>query len=401
MRETLYIRMRAADPGALTAYCIARSDALASFAVEQAPIEDLVALAAGRRTVLLVPSTDVRLSSVQLPARQIAKVLQAVPFALEDQLADDIETMHFALGQRQTDGTWPVAAVARDAMARWIEGFVARGLHPDAIIPDVLTLPVPGDGQLSLLIDGDDVLVRSGLASGFACHRDDLELCLQMVDPERSRTLRMMIPRDQVFDPSTLPWAQEALHGFGHPLEAMLQGLTAGASIDLLQGDYSPRKDLQRLWRPWRAAAALAGIAVVLAAAVHGVQAFRIGKELEALRAHNQQRYQEVFPAETRIVDLEAQLDQQFTRLTTGPSAAALMPLMGVVADAIGAVAGLSVQTVQFRDAALYVALGAQDLQAVEQLKRWFETSRAARLEVQAANSGSEGVQIRIKVTPA
>jgi general secretion pathway protein L len=392
--------MRAADPGALTTYCIARGDAMASFIVEQAPLEDLIELAAGRRTVLIAPSADVRLTSVQVPARQTAKVLQAVPFALEDQLADDIDTMHFALGARQADGSWPVAAVARACMSRWIGCFAERGLRPDAIIPDVLTLPVPPANQLSLLIDGDEVLVRSGAATGFVCHRDDLELCLQVVDPERSRVLRTMIPRDQAFDPSTLPWAQEALHGFGHPLEAMLQGLAANPHVDLLQGEYSPRQDLLRLWRPWRLAAALAGAAVVLGATAHGVQSYRIGRELEALRAQNQQRYQEIFPSETRIVDLEAQLDQQFAHMSGGPSAAALLALMNVVADATAAVAGLTVQSVQFRDAALYVGLGAGNLQALEQLKTWFETPRAARLEVQAANSGSEGVQIRIKLTP-
>lgn len=401
MRETLYIRMRAADPGAPTTYCIARGDAVASFMVEQAPLEDLLKLAPGRRTVLIVSSADLRLAGVQLPARQAAKVLQAVPFALEDQLADDIETLHFALGTRQADGTWPVAAVARDAMARWIGGFSVHGVRPDAIIPDVLTLPVPADHQLSLLIDGDGVLVRSGPCSGFVCHRDDLELCLQMIDPERSRVLRTMIPRDQAFDPSALPWAQEALHGFSHPLEAMLQGLAGSPHIDLLQGEYSPRQDLLRLWRPWRLAAAMAGASVVLAAAVHGIESFRIGKELEALRAHNRQRYQEIFPSETRIVDLEAQLDQQLARVSGSSTAATLLPLMNVAAEATGAVSGLNVQSVQFRDAALYVGLSAASLQALEQLKTWFETPRAARLEVQAANSGSEGVQIRIKLTPA
>ena len=99
--------------------------------------------------------------------------------------------------------------------------------------------------------------------------------------------------------------------------------------------------------------------------------------------------------------DIRDVLDQQFARLSGGSSTAGLLPLMSVVADATSAVAGLSVQTVQFRDAALYVGLSAQSLQALEQLKTWFETPRAARLEVQAANSGSEGVQIRIKLTPA
>ncbi|MEQ1440557.1 type II secretion system protein GspL [Fontimonas sp. SYSU GA230001] len=401
MRETLYIRLRAAEPAAPTAYCIAGHESVASFAIEQAPLADVIALAAGRRTVVLVPSADVRLTTVELPARQIAKVLQAVPFAVEEQFADDVETLHFALGTRQADGSWPVAAVARTRMSHWLSVFAERGVRPDAVIPDLLTLPVPADNELSLLFDDEEVLVRSGVSAGFVCHRDDLQFCLQLIDPQRGRVLRTLIPRDVAFDPSTLPWAQEALHGFPHPLAAMLQGIARHPHIDLLQGEFSPRQDLLRLWRPWRLSAALAGAAVTIAAGAHAIDAYRVGHELAELRARNQQRYQQVFPSETRIVDLEAQLDQQFARLSGGSANGGLLPLMQVVADAAAAVPGLNVQALQFRDGALYVSLTAGSLQVVDQLKTWFEGGRAARMEVQAANAGSEGVQIRIKLVPA
>lgn len=401
MRETLYIHMRAAEPGAITAYCIARADAVASFVVEQAPLETVLPLAQNRRLVVLVPSADVRLTSVQLPARQTAKVLQAVPFALEDQLADDVETLHFALGTRQADGNWPVAVVARARMAQWLGFFTERGLRPDAMIPDVLALAVPYERHFSMLVDGDEIVVRTGLDGGFVCQREDLELCLQIADPERTHVLRAIVPRDQAFDPTTLPWSVEPLHGFSHPLEALLQGLREQQGIDLLQGEYSLRQDWLRLWRPWRLAAALAGAAIVLGATLHGVQAYRLGKELDALYDANRQRYAEAFPADARVVDLQAQLDRQFARLGGSGVGPAFLPLMNVTADAVAAVPGLTVQTLQYRESTLYVGLSAQSLQAVEQLKRWFESSRPARLEVQSANAGAEGVQIRIKLTPA
>jgi general secretion pathway protein L len=162
VRETLYIHLSAVDPSAPTAYCIARADAVASFPIEQAPLESLPSLAQGRRVVVLLPSADIRLTSVQLPARQLAKVQQAVPYILEDQLADDVETLHFAVGARRADGQWPVAVIARERLAAALAFFVDRGLRPEAMIPDLLCLPTPGEEQFTLLVDGDGVLVRSG-----------------------------------------------------------------------------------------------------------------------------------------------------------------------------------------------------------------------------------------------
>jgi general secretion pathway protein L len=401
VRETLYIRLRAVDPAAPTAYCIARADAVASFPIEHAPLERVLAMAAGRRLVVLVPSADVRLCSVAVPAKQIAKVQQAVPFALEDQLADDVETLHFAVGTRDANGNWSVAVVSRERIEQWLALFAAHGVRPDAMLPDVLALPIPGDDQFCMLVDGDSIAVRTGPASGFVCGREDLELCLDIADPERKCQLRTLIARNQTFDPTRLSWSVDPLHGFADPFEALLQNLDPSAGIELLQGEYSAKQDWLRLWQPWRAVAALLLSVLLLTAMTNGVQAWRLGTELAALNERNQTRYREVFPDETRIVDLEAQLNQQLARLEGGATSAELLGLMNLMAESVGAVPGLRLQAVQYRDASLYASLSAEGLQALEQLKGWFEQPRSARLEVQSANSGNEGVQIRIKLVPA
>jgi general secretion pathway protein L len=401
VRETLYIHLSAVDPSAPTAYCIARADAVASFPIEQAPLESLPSLAQGRRVVVLLPSADIRLTSVQLPARQLAKVQQAVPYILEDQLADDVETLHFAVGARRADGQWPVAVIARERLAAALAFFVDRGLRPEAMIPDLLCLPTPGEEQFTLLVDGDGVLVRSGWSGGFTCQREDLDLCLQLADPERVRALRVIVPRNQSFDPSTLGRTVEPVHGFAQPLEALLQNLRMDEAINLLQGEFSARQDLLRLWRPWRAAAALAAATLLVAGSLHGIEAWKLGVELATLETQNRQRFQQLFPAETRIVNLEAQLDQQLGRLAGGAGGGDLLTLMNVIADAVGAVPGLRLDAVQYRDAALYASMSAGSLQSLEQLKAWFDSPRPARLEVQSANSGQQGVQLRIKLTAA
>lgn len=401
MRETLYIHLRAVDSTALIAYCIARADAVASFPIEQAPIDALPQLAQGRRLIVLLPSAEIRLTSVQLPARQLAKVQQAVPYVLEDQLADDVETLHFAVGARRAEGQWPVAVIARERLAAILAMFGERGLRPDAVIPDLLALAAPEPDQFTVLVDADEVLVRTGWCSGFACQRDDLALCLQLADPESRYGLRVLVPRNQAFDPSSLGRPVEPVHGFSHPLEALLQHLRADAAINLLQGEFSVRQDLLRLWRPWRAAAVLGSLAFLFALTLHGVGAWRLGAELQALDEQNRQRYQQLFPTETRIVNLEAQLDQQIARLRGGGGGAGLLVLMDVLAQSMGAVPGLRLDAVQYRDSALYASLAAEGLQSLDQLKSWFDTSRTARMEVQSANAGQQGVQLRIKLTPA
>lgn len=402
MRNTLYIRLRGTDPGTDTAYCIASPQAVASFPVQHAPLETILLKAAGHRLVVLVPAADVRLASVDLPARQASKVLQAAPYALEDQLAEDVDTLHFALGPRQKDGRWPVAVVARTKMAEWLAPFTERGLHPDQLLPDALCLAPADGGRWSALAEQDQVLVRNGAFSAFSCSPEDLEMLLQMADADRKSTLRLIVPRDIAADFTRLGWPVELLPGFISPLEALLQSHRPENDINLLQGRYSQKEDLERLWRPWKLSAALLGLWVGIAAILHGLSAWQLSKELRQQEDANIQRYQQLFPSETRILpDFASQVETQFQVIKGSNGGGGLLPLMQVLAEALAAAPGLTLQSVQYREGSLYAALSGGNLQALETLRAWFAQPRPAILDVQSANSGSEGAQIRIKLSPA
>jgi general secretion pathway protein L len=401
LRETLYIRLRAVEPDAQTSYCVAAAGAIASFPVQQAPLETVLAAAGTRRIVVLVPGADVRLAQVTVPARQPSKVLLAAPYALEDQLAEDVDTLHFALGTRTSEGAWPVAVVARERMDGWLQPFVDRGLKPDALIPETQCLPGVDHGRWSALAEPAQVTVRTGAYAGFACVPEDLPLFLQLADPDKKALLRVVVARDFTGDLSRLEWPVELLPGFTAPLEALLQNLSLERVTNLLQGAYSQREDLARAWRPWRPSAALLGTWLLLAGAWHGVEAFKLQRELTTQDEANAQRYQQLFPADSRIVDLPEQLSRQITALRGGGSHGGLLPLAQTLGGALGAVQGLSVQSLQFREGVLTADLTASDLQRVDQLRNWFGGQNGPHLDVLAADSGAEGVKIRIKLTPA
>jgi general secretion pathway protein L len=399
LRETLYIRLHSGAPDAVTAFCIAKADAVQSFAVNHAPLREILDQAGGRKLVALVPGADVRLTSVSVPARQAAKVLQAAPYALEDQLAEDVDTLHFALGPRQPDGTFPVAVVAKNKMEEWLAPFRDAGLMPEELIPETLCLPIDDSGRWSALAEPGHVTVRSAPYSGFGCVAEDLPLFLELADPGKQAQLRILIPRSFDGDFTQLAWPVELLPGFTEPLEALLQNHRHELSINLLQGAYSQRESMQRLWQPWRVAAILAAVWIALTAIDHTVQAFKLKRQLAAQQQENVERFQQLFPAETRIVDLSAQAEQQLAHLKGSGAHGSLLPLLESLSTALAATPGLLPQSLQFRDGALFVALTGNDLQQLEALRDWFAQHHGASLDVQSANAGSEGVQIRIKLT--
>ena len=405
MRDTLYIQLRDAAPDAPLAYALVTAQPGAAAQAQRGTLDSILALAAGRRVVAFVPGTDVRLAAVQVPARAAAKILQAAPYALEDQLAEDVDTLHFAIGApgQAEGGGHPVAIVARARLESWLAPLRAHGVRPDAVLPETLCLPPPDGGSWTGLAEAGRVTVRTGRYTGFTCALEDFATYLQIADPDARVAVRVFVARDVEYDFSRAGRPLELLPGYASGLEVLARHWQPSTTINLMQGAYSEKQDWQRLAAPWRLATALALAWLVASGVYFGVDGWRVGRELEAQVQDNFARCQALFPADC-VSDLRVRevVDQKAGLLRPGgASRAPLFELLGTLGAALQATPGLTLESLEFREGALYLGLTGSDLQALEGLRAWYDTRNDARLQVESANAGSGGVQIRVKLAPA
>ena len=133
--------------------------------VQSGSLGDAAASAGARKIVVLVPGTAVLLAEPVLPLKSGAKLLQVVPFALEEQMATDVENLHFAVGRRDTRPGTPVAVVSLAQMDAWQSALLDAGLQADSIYAETSVLPATPNG-VTLLVDGTRVYVRRETAPG-------------------------------------------------------------------------------------------------------------------------------------------------------------------------------------------------------------------------------------------
>lgn len=126
----------------------------------------IIADRAGPATVL-VPSEAVRLLAVDLPLPTAAKRIAALPFAVEDRVAEPLDQVHLALGAELAPRRYLVAVVAHATMAAWVEMADAASLGHAALVPDALALPRSEEGWTAELAGGR-ALVRAADGTGFA-----------------------------------------------------------------------------------------------------------------------------------------------------------------------------------------------------------------------------------------
>ncbi|ERI49934.1 hypothetical protein N878_27165, partial [Pseudomonas sp. EGD-AK9] len=97
---------------------------------------------------LVLPVETVTACAVQLPTQKARWLRQALPFAVEELLAEDVEQMHLALGEQLADGRHRVYALRADWLRQCLALCAAQ--PPQAIRVDADLLPRQGSQLLWL-----------------------------------------------------------------------------------------------------------------------------------------------------------------------------------------------------------------------------------------------------------
>src|SRR6056297_2137512 len=75
--------------------------------------EEMASIARGKKVSLLIDSRYATVMSVTVPSKNRSKQLQAIPYAMEDHLAEDLDDIHFAIGKADNQSRIPVIAIKR------------------------------------------------------------------------------------------------------------------------------------------------------------------------------------------------------------------------------------------------------------------------------------------------
>ena len=142
------------------------------------------------KIIVLAPATQVLLAEPELPPGGGAKLARAVPFALEEQLTEDVDQLSFAIGHRRSSGATPVAVVSRAVLQGWLADLRTAGLEPQAIYADISLIP-ENPGQTVLWLERERLAVRRPGAIPFAVElspvKEALVVAGVIADPLESR----------------------------------------------------------------------------------------------------------------------------------------------------------------------------------------------------------------------
>ena len=401
MRNNLLLRF-SQDADGTCEWVLMGVDGQAAGTVQSGTLQEAAVAASGLGVSVLAPASDCLLTTVSVPGSNRQKLVRAVPYALEEQLTVDVEDLHFALGPELGDGSHAVLVIAIERLESILESCREAGLDVDRVIPEQLAVPCPPSGT-SVVIDRDMALVRTGDYAGLAIDTDNLGLILpNRPEPEEEgvtgelRVYRLAGSPLPEFGPAADTAVVEEYHG--SPMGLLAAG-AGSPTIDLLQGPYSRSQEWGKLWRPWRATAALLLAAFIVSHVIMAIDYYRLSQEQDALTSRIEEIYRETFPAAKRVVNPQVQMQQQLDQLLRRQGGGSgFMTLLARAGDVLRSNKSIEISGASFRAGRLDVDLTANSVQVLDELKQTL-SGKGLNVEIQSATTdASQRVKSRLRI---
>ena len=171
-------------------------------------------------------------------------------------------------------------------------------------------------------------------------------------------------------------------------------------AINLLQGEYGQSGEWSRIWRPWRATAALLLAGVLISNAVMAVDYYRLGKESDRLKMQIEETFRKAFPETKRLVNPRAQMQQKLDQLQNSQGTGnRFLDLIGQAGVVIKDIKGVEVTGANYRGGRLDLDLMVSSLQLLDQLKQALTKGNKLSVEIQSATTEpDQRVKSRLRI---
>lgn len=370
-------------------------------------LEAAAAACAGAKVIALAPATQILLAEPELPPGSGAKLSRAIPFALEEQLTEDIDQLSFAVGRRSERGTTPVAVVSRSILQGWMAALTQAGIDPVALYADVSLLP-DNPGQTVLWLEGDRLSVRrpgslpvmiemapvtEALAVTGVLDVDAAALLyVTAADWGRVKAeIEQLQPRFAALNVQVLP---------DGPLPWFARELATTSAINLLQGEFSRSTDYGSQWRLWRSAALLAVGLLVAHVAVQALQIHQANRQSAATDQQIAQVFAEAMPSET-LRDARRQMQERLDKIRKAQGGAEnFLRMAQALSGASSALGQVDIEGLSFHGQTMDMKVTAANVQALATLTQSV-AKQGLSAEIQSSTPAGSKVEAHVQIRAA
>lgn len=314
--------------------------------------------------VVILPGVSFLSTHVKVPKTRHSELIKAVPFALEDQLIEDINSLCFALGNFDEKGFLPVIVVGRNYFENELNEIRQAKLNPSVIIPDYLAIQ-KSDHHWSVAINNGLAVLRYSKNAGLSSEQKPFENVLSLMLERNSKPEAIDLYLSEK-DKIILPFDHVIEHHEEFINSLAIDELHKAPPINLLQGKYRVRTKKSKEKNRWKYVTILF---IVLMAVIFGgkiIEYFVLKSHFNALKKNVSAIYKEVYPKATEVIDPKLRLTRTVNNLRKAMSGNILLDLLGPTAEVLNQHSEIQLISLSYQNKNLTVTLRAKELSSLE-----------------------------------
>jgi len=250
--------------------------------------------AVSRNVICLLPGIDVTIKGVAIQGAFNRQMQQALPYLLEEDLAGDVEKLHFTVIAKQTDLVH-VAICDKQRMTTWLDWLTVAEISCKQFIPEGLALPLPSDNSWHAVQLDNVWIIRESKVLAWSCEVPMLaQILASKIDQENAPRIECY---SQMLEGQPGDW-HNVLPTL--PMELLARG-TINCRANLLHSEFKVTKETNKELLKWRFPAVFALLLFVISCANLYMKNRQLEAQVELVKEQVEEVYKLAFPNQNKL----------------------------------------------------------------------------------------------------
>jgi general secretion pathway protein L len=335
----------------------------------------------------LLPGVDVVIKKVPINGSFNRQMQQALPYLVEEELACDVEQLHFHIIAKETELVH-VAICEKQKMHTWLEWLAEANIICNQFIPEGLTLPLPENEIWQGVQLDQQWLIRESQYMAWSCDASMLEEILL------TKTTEDNVPSIDSYSPfSETSVANWSINQHKLPIELLTLG-AINNKINLLSAEFKSKKNPNKYFLQWRFPILLVTILLFVLMLNLYLQNRQIEAKTNIVKQQVEEVYQQAFPEQNKLkyARINKRLKTMLMELNDGKNKTEFLTMLNELIPSIKDNNKFKVTNIKFdrRKNELHIVATAQSFEAFEAFKN--KLPKKLSVEQGALNNNKNGV---------
>ena len=352
--------------------------------------------------IVLLPATEVSTSFLNLPIKSINKIKTAIPFALEEDLACDINLLHFSFKKIKYKDSIPVCVIDKNKFNEYRKLLINSGINAQVITSEIFGLPMI-QRTVNVLIEPNKTLINNGSDKAYALENDSVIDLHELIDEVKEDANHVQVYLDYSCQ-DKYKNIQENQDGIdiqlleGSSLQKLSQIIVNSDYVNLLQGEYAAQIEYKKYLQPWRYSAyLLLGLMIILMTS-KTINYFQATNYETTLSSRFLDEYKKFQPNANNISDpiriVTAIKNNNSVKINTSFFLSSLQQLSKAVNDNDG----VFLTSITYQENVTIIRLTAPNVTLIDTIRKTIIQNGIFQAKILSTNKINNNVQSRIEI---